>query len=142
MIYIDFKNIYMMGVADSGSGGSGDLSNYYTKSETDTKLNTKADKTAIPDISTLATKTELATKADKNEIPDVSTLASKTELNSKVDKVSGKGLSTNDYTTSEKTKLAGLVNYDDTAIKKQITDIENSIGSINTMLDSINGEIV
>lgn len=31
-----------------------------------------------------------------------------TELNKKVDKVSGKGLSTNDYTTAEKTKLAGI----------------------------------
>ena len=120
MINIDFQDISIMGVADTGGSG-GDLSNYYTKSETDTKLNTKADKTAIPDISTLATKTELATK---------------------VDKVTGKGLSTNDYTTSEKTKLAGLVNYDDTAIKKQITDIENSIGSINTMLDEINGEVI
>lgn len=29
-------------------------------------------------------------------------------LNNKVDKVSGKGLSTNDYTTAEKTKLAGI----------------------------------
>lgn len=32
-------------------------------------------------------------------------------LANKVDKVSGKGLSTNDYTTTEKTKLAGLKNY-------------------------------
>lgn len=31
-----------------------------------------------------------------------------TELNKKVDKVSGKGLSTNDYTTAEKNKLAGI----------------------------------
>ena len=31
-----------------------------------------------------------------------------TSLNNKVDKVSGKGLSTNDYTTAEKTKLAAL----------------------------------
>lgn len=101
MIYIDFKNIDIMGVADTGgSGGGTDLSNYYTKSETDNKLNTK------------------------------------------VDKVTGKGLSTNDYTTVEKNKLATLSNYDDTAIKKQITDIETSIGGINTMLDSINGEIV
>ena len=29
-------------------------------------------------------------------------------MNNKVDKVSGKGLSTNDYTTTEKTKLASL----------------------------------
>lgn len=32
-------------------------------------------------------------------------------LAGKVDKVSGKGLSTNDYTTAEKNKLAGLSNY-------------------------------
>lgn len=33
------------------------------------------------------------------------------DLSGKVDKVSGKGLSTNDYTTAEKQKLAGLSNY-------------------------------
>ena len=86
--------------ADTGGSGGTDLSNYYTKSETDTKLTTK------------------------------------------VDKVTGKGLSSNDYTTSEKTKLATLSNYDDTAIKKQITNLDNKIGDINTVLDSINGEIV
>lgn len=121
MIYIDFKNIDVMGVAEGGTGGGTDLSNYYTKNETDTKL---------------------AAKANKNEIPDVSTLASKTELNGKVDKVSGKGLSANDYTTSEKAKLAGLTNYDDTAIKQQITNLDNKIGDINTALDNINGEVI
>lgn len=49
MINIDFKNIDIMGVADSGSGGS-DLSNYYTKSEVDSKLATKADKTEITNL--------------------------------------------------------------------------------------------
>lgn len=34
--------------------------------------------------------------------------AQQTALNGKVDKVSGKGLSTNDYTTSEKNKLSGI----------------------------------
>lgn len=34
--------------------------------------------------------------------------ASKDALNDKVDKVTGKGLSTNDYTTDEKSKLAGI----------------------------------
>lgn len=34
--------------------------------------------------------------------------AVQTALNNKVDKVAGKGLSTNDYTTAEKTKLAGI----------------------------------
>lgn len=35
-------------------------------------------------------------------------LATKDEVENKVDKVTGKGLSTNDYTTAEQTKLAGI----------------------------------
>ena len=38
-------------------------------------------------------------------------------LNGKVNTETGKGLSTNDYTTAEKTKLAGLSNYDDTEVR-------------------------
>lgn len=38
-------------------------------------------------------------------------------LNGKVDTETGKGLSTNDYTTAEKTKLAALSNYDDTEVR-------------------------
>lgn len=45
----------------------------------------------------------------------------------KVDKVTGKGLSTNDYTTAEKTKLAGLENYDDTEIREEISEIKEVI---------------
>lgn len=56
----------------------------------------------------------------KNEIADLQ--------NSKVDKVIGKGLSTNDYTTEEKEKLAALENYDDTMIKSDIANkVENDI---------------
>lgn len=39
----------------------------------------------------------------------------------KVDKVSGKGLSTNDFTTAYKTKLDNLSNYNDTEIKSLIS---------------------
>lgn len=39
----------------------------------------------------------------------------------KVDKQTGKGLSTNDYTTEEKTKLAGLSNYNDSEVRELIT---------------------
>ena len=43
------------------------------------------------------------------ELDDYATKESvTTELNKKVDKVNGKGLSTNDYTTNEKNKLAGI----------------------------------
>ena len=42
------------------------------------------------------------------------------KLSGKVDKITGKGLSTNDYTDEEKEKLKGLSNYDDTEIKKEV----------------------
>ncbi|MBO7714633.1 MAG: hypothetical protein J6S85_13740 [Methanobrevibacter sp.] len=106
-------------------------SNAYTKSETDTLLNAKADK------ATTYTKTETDTKitekvaeivADAPE--DFDTLkemsdwishheesaaamnsaikANATAITGKVDKETGKGLSTEDYTTAEKTKLSGI----------------------------------
>ena len=45
---------------------------------------------------------------------------------SKVDKVSGKGLSTEDYTTEEKSKLAGLSNYDDSTVKQDIANLKTN----------------
>ncbi len=67
------------------------------------------------DISGLATKEELA-----DALQDSDSSFNKA-LNNKVDKVSGKGLSTNDYTNEDKEKLASLQNYDDTGIKKELT---------------------
>jgi len=46
--------------------------------------------------------------------------------NNKVDKVQGKGLSTNDYTTEEKNKLASLENYDDTEVKTDINNLKTN----------------
>lgn len=43
-----------------------------------------------------------------------------TDISGKVDKVEGKGLSTNDFTTEEKEKLASLQNYDDSACEKKL----------------------
>lgn len=50
----------------------------------------------------------------------------------KVDKVSGKQLSTEDYTTAEKTKLAGLYNYNDTQVKADITALQTRATNIET----------
>lgn len=50
----------------------------------------------------------------------------KTLVGTKVDKVEGKGLSANDFTTEEKTKLATLQNYDDTNISNRVTTLENA----------------
>ena len=56
----------------------------------------------------------------------------KQDIANKVDKVEGKGLSTEDYTTAEKQKLAGLKNYDDTEIKQDIQEIDKDISNIKT----------
>ena len=45
---------------------------------------------------------------DDDTQPDLTPYAKTADLDKKVDKVSGKGLSANDYTTAEKTKLAGI----------------------------------
>lgn len=60
--------------------------------------------------------------------PDISTL-----LNGKVDKVSGKGLSTNDYTAAEKTKLSGI----ETGANKTTVDSSLSSTSINPVQNKV-----
>lgn len=50
-----------------------------------------------------------------------------TALLKKVDKVSGKQLSTEDFTTALKTKLEGLNNYDDTAIQNAVNSLTTQI---------------
>lgn len=76
----------------------------------------------------------VATSGSYNDLTNKPTIPTKTsdltndsgfltqhqDISGKVDKVTGKGLSTNDYTTAEKQKLAGLSNYDDTAIQNAI----------------------
>lgn len=81
-----------------GEGGGGDLSSYYTKTETNNLLNDK------------------------------------------VDKVSGKDLSTNDYTDEEKAKLANLENYDDVALSNRVTANENAITTLNGD-STVNGSV-
>ncbi len=56
--------------------------------------------TGDQDLSAFATTTQLATKANASDVT--------TSLATKVDKEDGKGLSSNDYTTAEKNKLAAI----------------------------------
>ena len=46
------------------------------------------------------------------------------ELLGKVDKADGMGLSSNDYTTADKQKLAALTNYDDSTVNSAIADLQ------------------
>lgn len=63
--------------------------------------------------------------------------ASKSDLDTKVDKVTGKGLSTEDYTTAEKSKLAALPTNDTLqatyATKSDITAMYKYKGSVATV---------
>ena len=59
-----------------------------------------------------------------DESADLSSI--KNQLSNKVDKVSGKGLSTNDYTTAEKQKLAGIT------AQANKTTVENVLTSTST----------
>lgn len=114
----------------------------------ETTLNGKADKSelfskdyndlintpVIPSIEGLATETwvqqqiaaipgvDLSGYALKTEIPDVSTFVTKEE---------GKGLSTNDFTNSDKSKLDSLVNYDDSQVNQRLQRVEWDISAIN-----------
>ena len=60
-----------------------------------------------------------------------------TSLKNKVDKVTGKGLSTVDFTTAYETKLKKLENYNDTTIKKNINDINTQLGDIAKKIENV-----
>lgn len=72
---------------------------------TETYVNTKVAGIVNSAPETLDTLNELAAALGND--PNFATTVA-TEIGTKVDKVSGKGLSTNDYTTDEKNKLAGI----------------------------------
>jgi hypothetical protein len=86
---------------DSKLVAKADKTSVYTKSETDQRIQTIVG--AAPDA--LDTLQEIADAL--NNDPDFAGTMT-IQLAGKVDKVAGKGLSANDYTTAEKTKLAGI----------------------------------
>lgn len=126
------------------SGSYADLSNKptiptvdVTKSYVDTQLATKAN------ASNVYTKAEVDSKVSSvYRVKGSVTAAMNSALGNKVDKVSGKSLSTNDYTTAEKNKLAGIAasanNYSLPAATSSVlggvktsTGITNSSGTIS-----------
>ena len=119
---------------------------YFTKTEITNKLAEKSD-TGHTHDDRYFTETEitnkLAGKSDTGHTHDdryYTETEIDTKLSNKVDKVSGKGLSTNDYTTAEKNKLAGLKNYDDTEVKGLIEDeTTRATTAENNLSTSING---
>lgn len=62
----------------------------------------------------------------------------------KVDKAEGKGLSSEDFTADEKSKLATLENYDDTGIKTSVSKVEKNLqrveNTVTTKVDKVSGK--
>ena len=120
-----------------------DLStNDYTTAEKTKLAAITGTNTGDQDLSGLATTTALATKANSTEVAAA--------LATKVDKVQGKELSTNDYTTAEKTKLAaitgtntgdqdlsGLATTTALATKANTTDVTTALA---TKVDKVQGK--
>ena len=115
------------------------------KSYVDNEINTldRKKQDVIADLNEIRNKANTALQ----EHQDISHLATKTsvsaELSKKVDKVSGKGLSTNDFTNNFKTKLEGLSNYNDSEVKNLITSETNRAKSVEqgltNAITTING---
>ena len=110
-----------------------DLTDYYTKEEVDALIPQVDSYTKVESDNKYAVKTDVYTKSEVDDliVPQVdaytkqesdSKYATIETVNNKVDKVVGKQLSTEDYTTEEKEKLAGLSNYDDTNITQKLNE--------------------
>ena len=88
------ENTYWKVDSSGGSGGGDvDLSDYYKKTETYSKVEVDTKISDIPE-------TDLTNYYNKTQVDTIAL--------DKVDKVAGKQLSTEDYTTAEKNKLANL----------------------------------
>lgn len=110
-----------------------DLTDYYTKEEVDALIPQVDSYTKVESDNKYAVKADVYTKSEVDDliVPQVdaytkqesdSKYATIKTVNNKVDKVVGKQLSTEDYTTEEKEKLAGLSNYDDTNITQKLNE--------------------
>lgn len=59
----------------------------------------------------------------------------------KEDKVEGKGLSTEDYTTQEKNKLASLQNYNDSGVRELISALNLRLTTLSEDLESLEARV-
>lgn len=86
-----------------------------------------AEQIGLGNVTNVSTTDTITSDSEKN----ITSGAVYTALSDKVDKVDGKGLSDQNYTYAEKTKLAGLSNYDDTSLSSRVTATESAIENIN-----------
>lgn len=103
------------------------ITNCFNKVEIERLLSTKQDTLIAGDNITI--NGNIISSTGGNSSIDLSSYAKQADvdvaLELKVDKVTGKGLSSNDYTDADKLKLTGLENYDDTQIRELIAGKAN-----------------
>lgn len=121
------------------------LSNSQTAVSTANTAETKAQEALDQVVAGTGTKvyrdTTLLSNLDIKPIEDDiadNTTAITALQNGKVDKVAGKQLSTEDFTTAEKNKLAGLNNYDDTQVQADISTLMADVEELGNELSTTN----
>ena len=123
--------------------GKGLSTNDYTATEKNklAGIATGATKTVVDTALSSSSTNPVQNKVVNTAISNLNTLVGDTAVSTqitnavanKVDKVSGKGLSTNDYTTAEKNKLSGI----DTGANKTIVDSVLSTTSTNPVQNKV-----
>ena len=127
-------------IIDITTGGSINLDGFATKEDIPTKLsdleNDSNFLTSIP--SEYITDKELEDRLKNIEVDanvDLSNYVTKNELNNKVDKIEGKGLSTNDYTNEDKSKLNSIEKNANNYIHPSTHDVD-MIKGVSTVAKS------
>ena len=87
------------------------------------------------------TKWVLVNNKDTEDISQIKQQIADLEQN-KEDKVEGKGLSTEDYTTQEKNKLASLQNYNDSEVRELISALNLRLTTLSGDLESLEARVV
>ena len=112
------------------------VDNVYTKTETDDKLATKADVTAIPSVEGLAKATDVETTyAKKSELPDISGLATKQEVTEavagvQVPSIEGLAKVTDvDAKLATKADVSAIPNISNLATKEEVSAVDNKLAT-------------
>lgn len=96
---------------------------------------TNEEKQKLAGIETGANKTVVDDALNTESANPVQNKVVKAALDNKVDVVAGKQLSTEDYTTNEKEKLASLQNYDDSELDGRVSALEtNAVVKTDTLI--------
>lgn len=112
------------------------VDNVYTKAETDDKLATKADLSAIPSVEGLAKTTDVETTyAKKSELPNVSGLATKQEVTEavagvQVPSIEGLAKVTDvDAKLATKADVSAIPNISNLATKEEVSAVDNKLAA-------------